>query len=63
MQVPSINETSRDHQAVEAIHRLSRLRDRVSALVAAFDKRIAEATYAVDHLADPPQTRDRGWTG
>ena len=30
--------------AVEAIRRLSRLRDRVSAPVAAFDKRIAEAT-------------------
>ena len=47
---------------MEAIHRISRLLDRVSALVAAFDKRIAEATIAVEHLADQPQTRDRGWT-
>jgi hypothetical protein len=46
-----------------AIHRIPRLLDRAPALVAGCDARIAETTtFAVEHLADQPQTRDRIWT-
>ena len=49
--------------AAEAIARVPRLSDRAPALVAECESEIeASASYAHDHLEDPPEIRDWVWT-
>ncbi len=62
-QMVVLNEMSRFHLAAEAIRRVPRLGDRIPALIAECDARIAESVaYSHEHLEDQPEIRDWTWT-
>jgi xylulose-5-phosphate/fructose-6-phosphate phosphoketolase len=58
-----VNQISRYHLAIEALHRVKRFRDRAAELTEEFEEKLTEHhLYVRQHLQDVPEIRDWTWT-
>ena len=59
-----LNEMSRYHLAIEALHRIPRLHSHASEIIGIFEEKLFKHNeYIRHHLEDMPEVKDWSWTG